>query len=255
MAIGAIIGGVLGAGSSIGATAWQADTARKTAHEQIDFQREMSNTAYQRAVTDMQRAGLNPMLAYSQGGASTPSGAQMQVPQAPNIAASAVAGSQAGAQLSNIEADTRMKEAQSRNSNASAQATQIQTIDMAKELQEEIRNKANSSGSKAWQDRIDAFTRNLEFEGRGSDDPDYGKPFSEGSTPYPNMFDRVRQAYAKSTAEKNYAQSRATGESLGLSEKRADEEFWRDNNYGKYMKELGPTASSALQILMRMMRK
>lgn len=38
------------------------------------FQEHMSSTSYQRAVEDMKKAGLNPILAFANGGASTPGG-------------------------------------------------------------------------------------------------------------------------------------------------------------------------------------
>lgn len=70
------IGSIAGAGIQ-GAIA-EAINAKQIelAREQMAFQERMSSSAYQRATADMKAAGINPMVAYQQGGASSPMGAQ-----------------------------------------------------------------------------------------------------------------------------------------------------------------------------------
>lgn len=76
-----IIGGVLGYLGQRSANRANRQIAREAtgvnvqeAQRNRDFQERMSNSAYSRAMKDMKSAGLNPILAYNQGGASTPGG-------------------------------------------------------------------------------------------------------------------------------------------------------------------------------------
>jgi len=112
-------------------------TNMQLASNQMDFQREMSNTSYQRAVADMKKAGLSPMLAYSQGGASSPGGATTTVQ---NKFSGAVQAAQAqqlqSEQIKQIQSQTMLN-------NSTAAKTQADTLLSAQELKNRTQSELN----------------------------------------------------------------------------------------------------------------
>lgn len=74
-AAGSLAGGMINSAGQAAANQSNQQFNSQQAQYQREWEQNMSSTAYRRGMEDMKAAGLNPILAYSQGGASTPSGA------------------------------------------------------------------------------------------------------------------------------------------------------------------------------------
>nr|QJB20122.1 MAG: DNA pilot protein [Microvirus sp.] len=165
-------------------------TNASMAQQQMAFQAEQSGTAYQRAMADMEAAGINPMLSAIRGGAQAGGGAmatmQNDLGEGANSALSAF---QTITQLSNIirqgdqiEAQTNVLDAQAENYNAdtadkllrpalTGAQTQTerertgQTAAMAREIM--LRNVINDATQEAQKSSINSASRIKLLEEKG----------------------------------------------------------------------------------------
>lgn len=107
------------------------ETNIRLSQENRDFQERMSNTAYQRATKDMISAGLSPMLAYSQGGASSPAGGAAVVQNTKShMATSARDVGMATLQAENVQATTAREKTQADLNVASAEESRARAHEL-----------------------------------------------------------------------------------------------------------------------------
>lgn len=124
--IGTIIGGALGGIGSIVSGLF----GQSSAQRQMDFQERMSSTAHQREVADLRKAGLNPILSASKGGASSPGGASATMPNPGSEFGQSVAQSakMLGLELPALESNIRTQQAQAESSYASAESSRANAV-------------------------------------------------------------------------------------------------------------------------------
>lgn len=205
------------------------------AQKQTDFQERMSNTAYQRAMTDMKAGGLNPMLAYSQGGASVPTGVspQLQAGRPGDVNSGLLSTAKDimsfGVGLSNTQADTRQKESTTALNNANHEVALNQAEKTAATAKESMASTQliNEQTKKAKAETDLAQTRASKER---ADLPRATKQseFDSKAVMYDSIMDRATQVLGAITSGRN-ALARRGGQSLTPpSVKEANEVLRRD---------------------------
>lgn len=194
----ALIGGI---GNYMG----QKDTNEQNltlGREQMQFQERMSNTSYQRAIKDMEAAGINPMLATKLGGASTPPGS---MPQVGNAIGAGISGAQQGAAI--IGEAQRIGQTQATTDQLRAQTEKIKSETLEKNL---------NSALAEWQlEKLKGESKKSAYEGHSAEATFDAKNAGRGKTT--TAFE----------AEADKIKSEAEKVKLGLEGAKAEADFYK----------------------------
>jgi len=132
---------------------------KREARRNRNWQAEMSNTAHQRAVADLRKAGLNPILSATKGGATVPSGGQASFQ-------SISGGAQAGSASATLRQQNPLIQAQINATNAQAQVSSAtaQKVNTEKLLLEQDLTQKNLTNPK----QLEQLTAQIELTGQTS---------------------------------------------------------------------------------------
>jgi len=136
--------GIVSGGMGLLGTVMSNDASSAQAARQMEFQEKMSGTAHQREVSDLRKAGLNPVLSALGQGASTPGGAQGSVSDLGNSISKGVETATAvrmqNKQFDGIDADISNKDADTGVKKESKNLVQQQMMQTAADARSKILN-------------------------------------------------------------------------------------------------------------------